>query len=83
MYHVIILSICSQDFESDPELKSQVVDLLEEMVVNTNLLPAEHKAAASILRTISKDPSPEKCVDLVQLLTPPKVRIEMCTHFPH
>ncbi|KAK3766068.1 hypothetical protein RRG08_002305 [Elysia crispata] len=60
-----------QDFESDPELKSQVVDLLEEMVVNTNLLPTEHKAAASILRTISKEPSPEKRVDLTQLLLPP------------
>ncbi|XP_059148958.1 ras-specific guanine nucleotide-releasing factor 2-like isoform X7 [Physella acuta] len=60
-----------QDFESDPELKSQVVDLLEEMVVNSNLLPAEHKAAASILRTISKEPSPEKRVDLTQLLMPP------------
>ncbi|XP_059148955.1 ras-specific guanine nucleotide-releasing factor 2-like isoform X4 [Physella acuta] len=60
-----------EDFESDPELKSQVVDLLEEMVVNSNLLPAEHKAAASILRTISKEPSPEKRVDLTQLLMPP------------
>ncbi|CAL1527360.1 unnamed protein product, partial [Lymnaea stagnalis] len=60
-----------EDFESDPDLKAQVVDLLEEMVVNSNLLPAEHKAAASILRTISKEPSPEKRVDLTQLIMPP------------
>ncbi|XP_055880494.1 ras-specific guanine nucleotide-releasing factor 2-like isoform X5 [Biomphalaria glabrata] len=60
-----------QDFESDPDLKQQVIDLLDEMVVNSNLLPAEHKAAASILRTISKEPSPDKKVDLTQLLLPP------------
>ncbi|KAI8793196.1 ras-specific guanine nucleotide-releasing factor 2, partial [Biomphalaria glabrata] len=60
-----------EDFESDPDLKQQVIDLLDEMVVNSNLLPAEHKAAASILRTISKEPSPDKKVDLTQLLLPP------------
>ncbi|CAG5136127.1 unnamed protein product, partial [Candidula unifasciata] len=64
-----------EDFESDLDLKAEVVDLLEEMVVNTNLLPAEHKAAVSILRTINKEPSPEKQIDLTQLLMPPSLQL--------
>ncbi|XP_064620078.1 ras-specific guanine nucleotide-releasing factor 2-like isoform X2 [Lineus longissimus] len=61
----------SQDFESDFTLKKQVQDLLEEMVCNANLLPAEHKAAASILRTIMKDDVDPKKVDLKALLNSP------------
>ena len=63
-----------QDFEADPELKKGVKDLLEEMVCNTNLLPAEHKAAASILRVLTKDDDVQKTkVDLDELLRPPTV----------
>ncbi|KAL8608829.1 hypothetical protein ACOMHN_034774 [Nucella lapillus] len=58
-----------EDFESDTKLRAAVTDLLEEMVCNSSLLPAEHKAAASILRTISRDTTPEKPVDLEKLLT--------------
>ncbi|XP_013403416.1 ras-specific guanine nucleotide-releasing factor 1 [Lingula anatina] len=62
----------SQDFETDPKLKAEVKDLLEEMVCNTNLLPAEHKAAASILRTMAKEESANTYrVDLVAVLSPP------------
>jgi hypothetical protein len=50
-----------------------VQDLLEEMVCNANLLPAEHKAAASILRTIMKDDVDPKKVDLKALLAAPEV----------
>lgn len=55
-------------------------DLLEEMVCNTNLLPAEHKAAASILRVLTKDDDVQKTkVDLDELLRPPTVSdIYMC-----
>ncbi|PVD19918.1 hypothetical protein C0Q70_20412 [Pomacea canaliculata] len=63
-----------QDFESDAALRSAVTDFLEEMVCNTSLLPTEHKAAASILRTILRDTTPEKPVDLEKLLTPTQVR---------
>lgn len=62
-----------QDFESDPELKAAVIDMLEEMVCNTSLLPTEHKAAASILRTINKESQELKKVDLEKLLTPPAI----------
>jgi hypothetical protein len=48
--------------------------MLEEMVCNTSLLPTEHKAAASILRTISKESQELKKVDLEKLLTPPAVK---------
>ena len=51
-------------------------DLLEEMVCNSNLLPAEHKAAASILRVLTKeDEAIKPKVDLETLLTPPPVCI--------
>ena len=50
-----------------------MIDFLEEMVCNTNLLPAEHKTAASILRTISKEASEPAKPDLTKLLQPPEV----------
>ena len=53
-----------------------VKDLLEEMVCNTTLCPAEHKAAASILRVLTKEEEVVKAkVDLNVLLTPPQVYI--------
>ncbi|KAK7496823.1 hypothetical protein BaRGS_00011803, partial [Batillaria attramentaria] len=70
-----------QDFESDKELRTAVTDLLEEMVCNTSLLPAEHKAAASILRTISRDTTPDKPVDLEKLLTPTQVLVPSKDNF--
>ena len=65
-----------QDFESDPELKLGVKDLLEEMVCNATMLPAEHKAAGSILRVITKEEQDPKRVDLDQLLLPPSVSLQ-------
>ncbi|XP_060073203.1 ras-specific guanine nucleotide-releasing factor 2-like [Ylistrum balloti] len=62
-----------QDFECDLELKRAVIDMLEEMACNTSLVPTEQKAAASILRTITKDNEEIKKVDLTKLLTPPEV----------
>ena len=57
-------------------MKKGVKDLLEEMVCNTNLLPAEHKAAASILRVLTKDDDAVKSkVDLDELLKPPTVSL--------
>ncbi|XP_060555505.1 ras-specific guanine nucleotide-releasing factor 1-like isoform X3 [Ruditapes philippinarum] len=61
----------SQDFDCDNELKVSVIDFLEEMVCNTNLLPAEHKAAASILRTLTKETTEPK-IDLTKLLAHPE-----------
>lgn len=50
------VSVClMQDFDTDPELKAAVRDLLEEMVNNSCLLPAEHKAASSILCVLIND----------------------------
>ena len=64
----------SQDFDADPELKKGVKDLLEEMVCNTCLLPTEHKAAASILRVLTKEEEGGKVkVDLHELLKTPEV----------
>ncbi|XP_052281011.1 ras-specific guanine nucleotide-releasing factor 1-like [Dreissena polymorpha] len=63
----------SQDFVCDPALKSSLIDFLEEMVCNSNLLPAEHKAAASILRTLTKEGTEPK-IDLTKLLAHPETQ---------
>lgn len=65
-----------QDFDTDPELKNGVRDLLEDMINNTCLLPAEHKAALSILYVLNRDDEIElkSKVDLELLLAPPEVR---------
>lgn len=60
----------SQDFENDAKLHKLTVEFLEELVHNTNLLPAEHKAASSLLQMICKAEKEPK-VDLDVLLAPP------------
>lgn len=62
----------SQDFENDPKLMQMTTEFLEELVHNTNLLPAEHKAASQLLQMISKQAIEHKDkVDLDVLLSPP------------
>ncbi|XP_078252686.1 ras-specific guanine nucleotide-releasing factor 2-like isoform X2 [Rhinoraja longicauda] len=45
----------SQDFEMNGELKSNVVNLLEEVMRDHELLPQERKATANILSALSQD----------------------------
>ena len=62
----------SQDFEHDPKLLQMTTEFLEELVHNTNLLPAEHKAAAQLLLMVSNKSLERKDkVDLDVLLSPP------------
>ena len=70
---------CLQDFDTDPELKAGVKDLLEEMVSNSCLLPAEHKAASSILHVLIKDDEValKTKVNLELLLAPPEVGLSL------
>lgn len=60
----------SQDFENDPKLFRLTVEFLEELIHNTTLLPAEHKAATQLLQMINKADREPK-VDLDVLLSPP------------
>ncbi|KAL3257524.1 hypothetical protein MRX96_046472 [Rhipicephalus microplus] len=60
----------SQDFENDPKLLQLTTEFLEELVHNSNLLPAEHKAAAQLLHMISKQDQDKTKVDLDILLAP-------------
>ncbi|XP_015792676.1 ras-specific guanine nucleotide-releasing factor 2-like isoform X4 [Tetranychus urticae] len=62
----------SQDFQSDPRLMQMTTEFLEELVNNSSLLPAEHKAASQLLTMISKEDSSKK-VDLDVLLAPPQM----------
>ncbi|XP_051876626.1 ras-specific guanine nucleotide-releasing factor 2 [Pristis pectinata] len=45
----------SQDFEMNSELKSNVINLLEEVMRDHDLLPQERKATANILSALSQD----------------------------
>lgn len=60
----------SQDFENDPKLMQMTREFLEELVHNTNLLPAEHRAASQLLAMITKEDFNKK-IDLNTLLIPP------------
>jgi hypothetical protein len=60
----------SQDFETDPKLMQNTTEFLEELVHNTTLLPAEHKAASQLLAMITKEDTSKK-IDLDVLLAPP------------
>ena len=54
-----------------------VKDMLEDMACNHMLCPAEHKAAATILRVLTKETEISKQkMDLNQLLQPPCVSRE-------
>lgn len=63
----------SQDFEHDLRLKNLTIEFLEDIVYSPNLLPAEHKAAAQLLRLLTKEESESCKVDLAALLTIPLV----------
>lgn len=74
-----------QDFENDPKLLQLTTEFLEELVHNTNLLPAEHKAAAQLLHMISKQDQDKTKVDLDILLAPHMVRprrVRSCPTLP-
>ncbi|XP_078710972.1 ras-specific guanine nucleotide-releasing factor 2-like isoform X2 [Lampetra fluviatilis] len=57
----------SQDFESDSDLKSAVVRLLEEISRDTELIGQERKAAANILRTLTQEESEDIPMTVEQL----------------
>lgn len=62
----------SQDFENDERLLKITTEFLDELVHNTNLLPAEHKAAVQLQQMIAKQTMEAKeKVDLDVLLAPP------------
>ena len=42
-----------QDFEGNPHLKNLSIEFLEDIVCTPTLLPAEHKAASQLLRSLS------------------------------
>lgn len=60
----------SQDFDNDVRLMQMTTEFLEELVHNTSLLPAEHKAASQLLQMITKEDTSKK-VDLDVLLATP------------
>lgn len=64
----------SQDFENDAKLLQITTDFLDELVHNTNLLPAEHKAAVQLQQMIAKQTmEAREKVDLDVLLAPPMI----------
>ncbi|KAG6452068.1 hypothetical protein O3G_MSEX007434 [Manduca sexta] len=61
----------SYDFWSDERLRGLTMDFLKEIEGSPGLLPAEHKAAAQLLRLLER--APDRAVDLKALFVPPKV----------
>ncbi|XP_061719901.1 ras-specific guanine nucleotide-releasing factor 1-like [Cydia pomonella] len=61
----------SSDFWSDERLRGLTMDFLKEIEASPGLLPAEHKAAAQLLRLLER--SPDRAVDLKALFAPPPV----------
>ncbi|XP_072938308.1 ras-specific guanine nucleotide-releasing factor 1-like [Epargyreus clarus] len=61
----------SSDFWSDERLRGLTMDFLKEIEGSPGLLPAEHKAAAQLLRLLER--APDRNVDLQALFSPPYV----------
>ncbi|KAL0870316.1 hypothetical protein ABMA27_005335 [Loxostege sticticalis] len=61
----------SHDFWSNERLRGLTMDFLKEIEGSPGLLPAEHKAAAQLLRLLER--SPDRAVDLKALFVPPHV----------
>ena len=64
----------AQDFESDLRLKNLTIEFLDDIIYSPNLLPAEHKAAAQLLRLLTKEEPESSKVDIFQLITAPSVK---------
>lgn len=67
----------AQDFENDLHLKNLTIEFLDDIIYSPNLLPAEHKAAAQLLRLITKEDPESARVDLDRLLAPPMVSVRL------
>ncbi|XP_028160264.1 ras-specific guanine nucleotide-releasing factor 2-like [Ostrinia furnacalis] len=61
----------SHDFWADERLRGLTMDFLKEIEGSPGLLPAEHKAAAQLLRLLER--APDRAVDLKALFVPPHV----------
>lgn len=61
----------SADFWAESRLRTEAANFLEDIVCSPNLLPAEHRAAAHLLRLLARDE--ERRPDLRALLSPPIV----------
>ncbi|CAK1581336.1 unnamed protein product [Parnassius mnemosyne] len=61
----------SSDFWSDERLRGLTMDFLKEIESSPGLLPAEHKAAAQLLRLLER--APDRAIDLQAIFAPPRV----------
>ncbi|XP_044256640.1 ras-specific guanine nucleotide-releasing factor 2-like isoform X2 [Tribolium madens] len=61
----------AQDFENDHKLKNLTIEFLDDIIYSPNLLPAEHKAAAQLLRLLTKEETDSSKVDIFQLISAP------------
>lgn len=65
-----------QDFERDIQLKVMSMEFLEDIIYSPNLLPAEHKAAAQLLRLLTKEETESNGkMDIAAFLAQPRVSI--------
>lgn len=69
----------AQDFEHDIRLKNLTMEFLDDIIYSPNLLPAEHKAAAQLLRLLTKEEGDTTKIDLNKLLHSPTVSIPVAS----
>lgn len=50
------------------------IEFLDDIIYSPNLLPAEHKAAAQLLRLLTKEEMDNSKIDIFQLVAAPSVR---------
>ncbi|KAL3290097.1 hypothetical protein HHI36_023465 [Cryptolaemus montrouzieri] len=60
-----------QDFENDLRLKNMSIEFLDDIIYSPNLLPAEHKSAAQLLRLLTKEEVEGSKIDIGSLLSAP------------
>ncbi|XP_044765264.1 ras-specific guanine nucleotide-releasing factor 2-like isoform X3 [Coccinella septempunctata] len=60
-----------QDFENDQRLKNMTIEFLDDIIYSPNLLPAEHKSAAQLLRLLTKEDAEGSKIDIGTLLSAP------------
>ncbi|XP_024056493.1 ras-specific guanine nucleotide-releasing factor 1 [Terrapene carolina triunguis] len=58
----------SQDFETNEELKCQVISFLEEVIHDPELLTQERKAAANIIRTLTQEDPGDNQITLEEII---------------
>ncbi|CAH2011128.1 unnamed protein product [Acanthoscelides obtectus] len=57
-----------QDFKNDPKLKNMTIEFLDDIIYSPNLLPAEHTAAAQLLKMLTREDAEGSKISVFKLV---------------